>query len=223
MMISYKRQFPAGLIYAVVAAFSIFSIAGCSAGNTATQSSQHAAAEVPTYKYISHSREKVYRAIEKNLYNRGYVITSRNDLSGTISAERYTTSPIDEDQSQPASTGPTAGQVILMILGIVLIVGLIAMLVDSSSKNDSSSKKDHHDDGDHHGDYDDHSVPATIGYRYIMEIRTTAVADTATRVEINMTKVVIENGTPTSSAPVRSSSTLKIFFESLENELYFTQ
>ncbi len=155
------------------------------------------------------------------LYNRGYIVTSRDEHGGMITAEYATTSPLQEDQmgGQTAS-GPSIGEVILVILGIICIVGLIYIIADAaSSQNQSSDGKKDHRGNDHREDYHDHEASTSIAYKYTMSIRTTAVTDTSSMVEAHLMKVVIENGTPVSSAAIKSSVTIGNFFDALEKDL----
>jgi hypothetical protein len=196
-------------------------MAGCSASRQIPDTSTQAP-PAPNYRSFSHSSTNVFRSLEKVLYNRGYIVTSRDERGGAITAEHYTTTPLQEDQAPVQPAGPSAGQVILVILGIIFIVGLIYIIVDSaSSSNHASNEKEEHHDNDHGEHYEDHHASTTVAYKYIVSIRTTAVTDTSSRVEVQTTKVIIENGTPTSSAAIESSATLNNFFDALENELAF--
>jgi len=161
---------------------------------------------------------------EKVLYNRGYIITSRNEYDGLITAEYYTTTPLQEDQAPVQPSGPSAGQVILVILGIICIVGLIYIVVDAinSPKNSSTDNERHHNN-DNHAHYQNNDERTSVAYKYVMNLRTTVLTDTTSRLEAHLTKVVIENGTPVSSAAIESSATINNFFESLENELAFVR
>ncbi len=216
-------KFPSWFIVSITISVFIFSVAGCSANQQVSQVSPQTP-PVPSYKFFSHSKSKVFNAIEKALYNRGYVITLRDDNAGVITAEQYSTTPLHEDQEQVQSSGPSAGEVILVILGIIFIVGIIFIIADAMSSSDNSAKeKESHHENDRNEQYEHHDDNKTIGYKYILNIHATSVNDSTSKVELHMTKVIIENGTPTVSAAIKSSASQKIFFESLENELYFVQ
>lgn len=220
------------ILLSVLFVFSLYSIAGCAMEGGAQRS---AIPPVPPVRTFTHSSATVFPAVEKVLHNQGYAVTSTDRTGGSLTAELFTSSPLQEDAAAPDTTakkGMSTGEVILVVLSIVLIVGLIFIIIDAATSDSGNTQKSDHDRNggrEEHRDHDrpsgghhDHDVPGkTVGYRYVMNVRTIAVNDTTTRVETALTKVTIVDGTPTSSVPVQSSAAVKIFFESLANELYF--
>lgn len=227
-MIASVLQRPAFAL-TVLFSFSLYSIIGCAVEGGTQRSSLP---PVPPVRTFDHASAKVIPAIEKVLHNQGYAIVSTDRAGGSLTAELFTASPLQEDtapQDTTAKKGMSTGEVILVVLSIVLIVGLIFIIIDAATSDSGNAKSSDNDRHDDHRDHDrpqemhhDHDVPGkTVGYRYVMNVRTVAVNDTSTRVETALTKVTIVDGTPTSSVPVQSSAAVKIFFESLANELYF--
>ncbi|HLP18131.1 MAG TPA: hypothetical protein VK470_17870 [Bacteroidota bacterium] len=219
----WNGKFPAWFVVAMAMWFFIFSLEGCTTTGQISQPSTQAP-PVPSRQFYSLPSKSVFRSIEKVAYNRGYIVTMRDEAAGALTAEQYTTTPVEEDRNEVKPTGPSAGDVIITILGIICLVGIIVVIARIlSSSNTSSNNTEYHHDNAREEYYDSREEQHTVGYRYVMNFRTTALTDTTSQVDVTISKVVIENGTPTSSAPINSSALRKGFFEALENELAFVQ
>lgn len=211
------------LVLAVAFFFMVFTVGGCSSAGTA-QTTSNDNVQIPNAKHFSFPIQKVNSGIEKVLYDNGYLIVSRDHQLQTMTAEKYTSLPLEEETPITPERKNSAADVFITILGIIFIVGIIVLIIDAfSSPNSSPStgESQSRDDVPSHYSYPEDAK--THSYKYVMHVKSSAENDTVTRVEMNVTKVTNIDGTPVSSIPVKISNWTKIFFESLERELYFVQ
>ncbi len=210
------------LVYVTLILFSVFSITGCSSSGAAAKNTPPGP-PAPASKDFSVSRDAAVKASSIALQKTGYLVTDQNITAGTITAERFTTSTFAvDDTSSVKSKASSSPNPFLVFLSIILIFGLVFLIIDASSNSSSGTEKkpDQHDDVHHHYDTDRDGTPAPLlSYKYVMTVRFTAVSDTVTKAEPVITMISMNNGAPTNSEAVRSSTLLNEFYQGLKNEL----
>lgn len=210
------------LVYVTLILFSVFSITGCSSTGAAGKNSPPGP-PAPASKEFSVSRDAAVKASSISLQKLGYLVTDQNITAGTITAERFTTSPFAvDDTSAVKSNASSSPNPFLVFLSFILIFGLVFLIIDAASNPSSGTEKkqDQHDDVHHHYNTERNGTPAPVlSYKYVMTVRFTAVSDTVTNAEPVITMISMRNGAPTNSAAVRSSTLLNEFYQGLKIEL----
>ena len=173
--------------------YFLYSIIGCGSSHEATKHlDKYDALPYRDVTTVAVSKDVAYRAAILSLQQRGYVVTLSDPQTGLINAEINSASvlPEEEKADQAAATkGSSVGSVLLFILSIVLVFGIVLLLLGSSDKksNDDSSSSSsglQMNSGE---------SAKTTSYRYILTLTTTALADSATEVQISSVRMVLEN------------------------------
>jgi hypothetical protein len=199
--------------------YFLYSIIGCGSSHDATKHlDKYDALAYRDVTTVAVSKEVAYRAAILSLQQRGYVVTLSDPQTGLINAEINSASILPEEQKadQAAATkGPSVGSVVLFILSIVLVFGIVLLLLGSSdnkSKDDSSSSSS--------GLQINSGEPSkTSSYRYILTLTTTAVADSATELQLSSVRMVLENGGVISSTKFENKYLNYSVFDALYDQL----
>ncbi|MBI3766579.1 MAG: hypothetical protein HY277_08800 [Ignavibacteriales bacterium] len=170
---------------------------------------------------FSVSSASLCRAATLCLQHKGYVLDSNNVKTGVMLAEITSSRVIPEEEKEHPERvgGSTTGSALLTFLGIILVVGLVAMLVSSPPKDAERDSEDTSSTEEDSHPAPTPTTPATVTYKYVVNLVTTSLSDTTSDLRIEVTKMELENGEVRSSMPFENKYLNYSIFDAIQEEL----
>ena len=214
-----KQGFRQKSIPFVLASFILYSASGCGP----SQSTRHldkyddrAYADIATFSF---SKDRVYQSAIIALQQKGYVVTLSDPQTGLINGEIQNSIVIPEEQkAAEQSEKPSAGSILIAILGVIFLFGIIAWLVNSSDSSNSSGENDKRE---RHREpyYSPAEETKILSYRYIVTLNLAPLGMDSTEVVISAVRTELENGSVASSGRIENKYLNYSIFEAIQARL----
>ncbi|MBI3006131.1 MAG: hypothetical protein HYY49_12055 [Ignavibacteriales bacterium] len=213
MNLSFVRN----LIPFVFASFVVYVVSGCGT----TQPTRHLDkydsrpfADIATYIF---SMDDVHKAAVLALQQKGYIVTVSDPVTGLVNGELESPDILAEEQKfEEQHEGPSAGTILLGILGIIFLFGIIAWLV--SSTDDPSDSTSEHEKRERHREpyYSPPDKEKTASYRYVVSLTLSPYGMDSTEVVISAMRSKLENGGVVSSGRMENKYLNYSIFEGIQ-------
>lgn len=201
----------------VTACFGFYCIGGCGSSEAMKRLTKYEGRGYTDVMVIRGAVDDVYKASVAALQTEEFNVTLSDPQTGLLSAEKYSASVIPEDQKalDDAKEPASVWAIVIGVLAIILVVGLIAILVSSCNETDKEGSQKSKDKESTTTAVVVPPPQTVTGYKYIVSLTLARVASDSTEIDITATKMFVENGVVTSSAPMRSKYLNYIIFDAI--------